>query len=82
MTEGEKVPLMLQYGAQIDALIRFNLKDINENSSASVQSSLKLYNKFFKLMYRDDVSMVKKLFSLVASGIQRPLRRNILSHII
>jgi len=75
MTEGEKVPLMLQYGAQIDALIRINIKDINENSAGSVQSSLKLYHKLFKLMYKDDITMVKRLFSLVASGIQGPLKR-------
>ena len=80
MTEGDKTPLMLQYGAQIDALIRSNLKDINETSAASVQASLKLYTKFFKLMYRDDVIMVKRLFSLLASGIQRPLKRNISVH--
>jgi len=77
MTEGEKVPLMLQYGAQIDALIRINIKDINENSAGSVQSSLKLYHKLFKLMYKDDITMVKRLFSLITSGIQGPLKRKI-----
>jgi len=66
---------MLQYGAQIDSLIRFNIKDINENSATSVQSSLKLFNKFFKLMYRDDFTMVKRLFALIISGIQGPIKR-------
>jgi len=74
MVEGEKTPLMLQYGAQIDSLIRFNIKDINENSAASVQSSLKLFNKFFRLMYNDDFTMVKRLFALVISGIQAPIK--------
>lgn len=76
MVEGEKTPLMLQYGAQIDSLIRFNIKDINENSAISVQSSLKLFNKFFKLMYRDDFTMVKRLFALIISGIQGPIKCN------
>ena len=75
MVEGERTPLMLQYGAQIDSLIRFNIKDINENSAISVMSSLKLFNKFFRLMYKDDFTMVKRLFALVISGIQGPIKR-------
>ena len=66
---------MQQYGAQIDALIRLNIKEINDNSSATVISSIKLFNKFFKLMHKEDANMVKKLFNIVGSAVQQPLKR-------
>lgn len=69
-------PIMQQYGAQIDALIRLSLKDINQNSALSVSSSIKLYYKFFLLMYKVDASMVKRLFSLLVAPVQQPLKRN------
>ena len=71
-------PIMQQYGAQIDALIRLNVKDINTNSSTSVIQSIKLFNKFFKLMHNVDGGMVKKLFAMLASGVQQPLKCNYL----
>lgn len=78
----DNTPMMQQYGAQIDALIRLNIKEINDNSSATVISSIKLFNKFFKLMHKEDVNMVKKLFNIVGSAVQQPLKRkNIFSPI-
>ena len=73
MTEDD-VPILQQYGAQIESLIRQNNKDINENSSNSVILTIKLYNKFFKLMFKKDTTMVKRLFNLLTQPIQTPLK--------
>ncbi len=70
----DNTPMMQQYGAQIDALIRLNIKEITDNSSATVISSIRLFNKFFKLMHKEDVNMVKKLFNIVGSAVQQPLK--------
>ena len=73
-----KIPyIMEEYGAQMDALIRANLKNQNETTATGIRLSYKLFHKFFKLMVNIDSNMVKKLFVLISHGLLQPLKRKL-----
>lgn len=67
--------LMRQYGAQIDALIKLNMKNLSESSARCILHAFKLFQKFCKLMIWEDSDMVRKLFAIVSQGVVQPLKR-------
>ena len=70
--------LMRQYGAQIDALIKLNMKNFSESSAKCILHAFKLFQKFCKLMVWADADMVRKLFFIVSQGVIQPLKRTAL----
>lgn len=67
--------LMRQYGAQIDALIKLNMKNLSESSAKCILHAFKLFHKFCKLMLWVDADMVRKIFVIVSQGVIQPLKR-------